>query len=68
MHKDRSNGVGPFEDDLYGGILKDSAKFLTEARNIGDRDDTFFLTSKQVSGSMMRVAGFFSGSLIIQSG
>ena len=32
-----------FEDDLYTGMSKDSPKFLTEARNIWNRDEDIFL-------------------------
>ena len=40
MHKYRFNGVG--YDELYTGMSKASSKFLTEARSIGNRDETFF--------------------------
>ena len=43
VHKDRFKGVGCFEDDLYIGMSKDSSKFLTEARNIGNGDKDIFL-------------------------
>ena len=44
MHKDGYNSVGSFEDDSYTGMSKDSSKFFTEVRNIGNRDeDIFFL-------------------------
>ena len=43
MHKDRFKGVSSFEDDLDTGMLKDSSKFPTEARNIGNRDEGIFL-------------------------
>ena len=56
-------GVVSFGDDM----LKDSSKFLTQARNIGHRDGDIFLDSWQVSGFMVGVADFFSVSLIIQS-
>ena len=68
MYKDRFKGVGSFEDDLYTGMPKDSSKFLTEARNIRTGMKTFFLTCRSVSGFLMGVAGFFSVSLIFQSG
>ena len=35
--------VCPFEDALYTGKLKYSSNFLTEARNIGKRDEDIFL-------------------------
>ena len=68
VHNYRFKVVGTFEDNLYTSMLKDSSKFLTEARNIGNRDDDIFLTSNPVSGFMRGFAGFFSDSLIIQSG
>ena len=49
-------------------MLKDSSKFLTGAINIRNADEGFFVTFKLVSGFMMGVSDFFSGSLIIQSG
>ena len=48
MPKDGHNGVCYFEGDLCTGNSKDSSEFLTEARNIGNKDkDVFidFLTS-----------------------
>ena len=42
MHKDRFKGVGSFGDDVYGGMSKDSSKFLIEARNIESRDENIF--------------------------
>ena len=68
MHKDGFKGVGSFEDDLYHGMLKDSSEFLTEARNIKNRDEDILLTSKPLSGLAVGVVGFFSKSLVIQSG
>ena len=43
MHKDRFKGAGLFEDYLYTGVLKDSSKLLTEARNIGNSDEDAIL-------------------------
>ena len=43
MHKDRFQGVGSFEDDLNASMSKDSSKFFTEDRNIGNRDENIFL-------------------------
>ena len=43
---DRFKGVGSFKDDLYTGMSKDSSKFFTEARNIGNRDEDIFLDLK----------------------
>ena len=40
---DTFKGAGSFEDELYTGISKDSSEFLTEARNIGNRDESIFL-------------------------
>ena len=60
MHKDRFKGVGSFEDDLYTGMSKGSSKFLTEARNIGNRDEEIFPTSKPVSGFMLGAPFLFS--------
>ena len=39
---DRFKGVGSFEDDWYNCILDNSSKFLTEARNIRNRDEDIF--------------------------
>ena len=35
--------VGSFEDNLYTGMLKDSSKYLTETKNIGNRGEIIFL-------------------------
>ena len=43
MHKDRFEGVGFFEDEMYIGTSKDSSEFLIEARNIVNRDEDIFL-------------------------
>ena len=67
MHKDKFKGVVSFEDDLHTGILKDSSKFLTEARNIGNRHKDIPLDLWPVSGFMMRVGGYFPVSFIIKS-
>ena len=42
MHKDRFKYVGSFEDDVYTGMSKDSSKFLTDTRNIENRDENTF--------------------------
>ena len=41
-HMGSFKGVGSLADDLYPGVLKDSTKVITEIRNIGNRDETFF--------------------------
>ena len=43
MHKGRCNVVGSFEDDSYADMSKYTSKFLIEARNIGNRDEKYFL-------------------------
>ena len=43
MNKNRFKAVASFADDLCTGMLKDSSKFLTEARNIGNRVTAIFL-------------------------
>ena len=55
-----------FDDDQDTAMLKESSQFLTEARNIGNRNEDIFLTSKPVSGFMLGVAGFFLDSLIFK--
>ena len=49
-------------------ITEYSSKFFTEVKNIRDRNEDIYFTYRPVSGSMMGVGGFFSGSLMIQSG
>ena len=39
MLNDKFKSVISFEDDLYTGMLNDSSKFLTEARNKGKTDE-----------------------------
>ena len=36
-------GVAFPEDDLYAGIIEDPSEFLTEARNMGNRDEDIFI-------------------------
>ena len=64
-YKDRFKGVGSFEHEFYADVSNDSSEFFTEVRN---KDENIFLTSRPVSGFMMRVGWFFSGSFINQSG
>ena len=42
MHKNGFRGVGSFEGDLYTAMSKDSSKFLTNARNIRNKDEDIF--------------------------
>ena len=68
VHKHRFKDVGSFENDLYTGILKDSCKCLNKAKDIRNKEEDIFLTSRQASGFIMGISGFFSGSWIIHSG
>ena len=43
VHNNGFKGFGSFEDDLYTGMLKDSYEFLTEARDIWNRDEHIFI-------------------------
>ena len=43
MLQDRFKDVDFFENDKYAGMLTDSSKFLSEARNTGNRDENIFL-------------------------
>ena len=68
MHKNRFKGIGSVEDDLYTGMLKDSSKFFTEARNIRNRDVDIFLDFYGSIWIFDRSCWFLLDSLIIQSG
>ena len=46
MHKDRFKGFGSLKGHLYTGMSKDSSKYLSEVRNIGNRDEDIFLDFK----------------------
>ena len=61
-------GIDSFEDDLYTGMSKDSSKFLIETRNIGTRDEEIFLDLQATIWVYDSSSGFFSDSLVIQSG
>ena len=43
MDKDGFKGVGSFANDLYTGMSENSSQFLTENRDIRDRDEDIFI-------------------------
>ena len=43
MYQNGFEGAGTFEGNLYTGMLKDSSKFLIEARNTGNVDEGIFI-------------------------
>ena len=58
-HKDRFQGIGSIEDELYAGVLKVFLNFSLRPGIQETEMRTFFLTSRPASVYKIGVDGFF---------